>query len=144
MQFYYIYVIIYVEKKIGEIFMEYYVDLMIKNNDEVIKKENIKAKYIENKELEFKYENESIKMTFNKDNIIMKKDNNESLIIFNFILKRKTDSKYFIKDLNFYIDTEIFTNELIIEKNKLYIEYELWLSNEKTGIFKYQIDIKEM
>ncbi|MBP3634836.1 MAG: hypothetical protein J6J17_00035 [Bacilli bacterium] len=124
--------------------MEYYVDLMIKNNDEVIKKENIKAKYIENKELEFKYENESIKMTFNKDNIIMKKDNNESLIIFNFILKRKTDSKYFIKDLNFYIDTEIFTNELIIEKNKLYIEYELWLSNEKTGIFKYQIDIKEM
>lgn len=143
MQFYYIYVIIFLEKKLGDIFMKYYIDFIIKNNDEEVSKYDIKAIYNENKGIEFNYDKESIKITINKDNIIMKKENDESIITFNFNLNKKTETKYYLKDLGFYIDTEILTNKLIIEKEKIYIEYKLWLQGEEAGEFKYQIDIKE-
>lgn len=123
--------------------MKYNIDFIIQNNDDCIKKSNINAFYKKNKELKFNYDNESIKISINKDNIVMEKENNDSLIIFNFILNKNTETKYYIKSLDSYIDTKIKTNKLIINEDKIYIEYELWLSFEYSGLFKYQIDIKE-
>ena len=119
------------------------IDIKLNNNDEMFIKQNIESKY-KNNELLFKYDNESIKISINKDNIIMQKENNESLLTFNFIENKKTDCKYFIKELNFYIDTKVLTNKLLIEENKIYIEYELWLQDEYSGKFIYEINIKEM
>ncbi len=123
--------------------MKYLINFTIQNNEEIITKKDIKSKYNKNI-LSFSYDKENIKITINKDNLIMQKENNESLLQFKFILNKKTESKYFIKDLNFYIDTYVLTNNLIIENNKLYIEYELWLQDEYSGKFKYEINIKEM
>lgn len=119
------------------------IDIKLNNNDEIFIKQNIESKY-KNNELLFKYDNESIKININKDNIIMQKENNESLLTFNFIESKKTDCKYFIKELNFYIDTKVLTNKLLFEENKIYIEYELWLQDEYSGKFIYEINIKEM
>lgn len=124
--------------------MKYLVDFRLKNNDESISKNNIEAIYIKNKELSFKYDNESIKININNDNIIMQKENKDSKIIFNFILNKKADTKYYIKELDFYIDTEVLTNNLTISDKKIHIEYDLWLSGEYTGKFMYEIDIKEV
>lgn len=123
--------------------MNYVINFSIQNNDEKIIKKNIKTKY-KNNELSFKYDNESIKITIKKDNIIMYKENNESILTFNFIKNKETESKYFIKSLNFYIDTKIKTNKLEIKKDRLYIEYELYLQDEYSGKFIYEIQIKEM
>lgn len=119
------------------------IDIKLNNNDEIFIKQKIESKY-KNNELLFKYDNESIKISINKDNIIMQKENNESLLTFNFMESKKTDCKYFIKELNFYIDTKVLTNKLLIEENKIYIEYELWLQDEYSGKFIYEINIKEM
>ena len=78
------------------------------------------------------------------DNIIMEKDNTESSLKFNFKLNKKCEGNYFIKQLNSYLDTEILTNQLIIDENRIYIEYELWIQEEYAGLFKYEIIIKEM
>ncbi len=123
--------------------MNYVINFSIQNNDEKIVKKNINTKY-KNNELSFKYDNESIKITIKKDNIIMYKENNESILTFNFIKNKETESKYFIKSLNFYIDTKIKTNKLEIKKDRLYIEYELYLQDEYSGKFIYEVNIKEV
>ena len=120
-----------------------YIDYKIKNNDEILKKENLEAVYKVNEYLKIKDTDENINISFNNGNIIMERDSNESNIIFNFVLNEETESKYFIKNLNFYIDTKIKTNHLQIEEDKIIIEYDLWLSDEYSGNFKYEIVLKE-
>lgn len=121
-----------------------YIDYKIKNNDEILKKENLEAIYKVNEYLKIKDIDENINISFNNGNIIMERDNNESNLLFNFVLDKETESKYFIKNLNFYIDTKIKTNHLQIDDDRIIIEYDLWLSDEYSGNFKYEIILKEV
>jgi len=121
-----------------------YIDYKIKNNDEIVKKENLEAVYKVNEYLKIKDIDENINISFNNGNIIMERDNNESNLLFNFVLDKETESKYFIKSLNFYIDTKVKTNHLQIDDDRIIIEYDLWLSDEYSGNFKYEIILKEV
>lgn len=121
-----------------------YIDYKIKNNDEILKKENLEAVYKVNEYLKIKDIDENINISFNNGNIIMERDNNESNLLFNFVLDKETESKYFIKNLNFYIDTKVKTNHLQIDNDRIIIEYDLWLSDEYSGNFKYEIVLKEV
>lgn len=121
-----------------------YIDYKIKNNDEIVKKENLEAVYKVNEYLKIKDIDENINISFDNGNIIMERDNNESNLLFNFVLDKETESKYFIKNLNFYIDTKIKTNHLQIDDDRIIIEYDLWLSDEYSGNFKYEIILKEV
>ena len=120
-----------------------YIYYKIKNNDEILKKENLEAVYKVNEYLKIKDIDENINISFNNGNIIMERDNNESNLLFNFVLDKETESKYFIKNLNFYIDTKVKTNHLQIDDDRIIIEYDLWLSDEYSGNFKYEIILKE-
>lgn len=124
------------------ILKNYFVDFSLQNNEEKIDKKDIKLKK-ENNIMTFLSDNEKFKMTLN-DNIILEKDNDESLIVFDFKLNEETSSKYYIKDLDFYIDTKIKTKQLEIKDNYIFIEYDLWLSDEYTGNFKYELKFKEV
>lgn len=121
-----------------------YIDYKIKNNDEILKKENLEAVYKVNEYLKIKDKDENINISFNNGDIIMERDNNESNLLFNFVLDKETESKYFIKNLNFYIDTKVKTNHLQIDDDRIIIEYDLWLSDEYSGNFKYEIILKEV
>lgn len=121
-----------------------YIDYKIKNNDEILKKENLEAVYKVHEYLKIKDIDENINISFDNGNIIMERDNNESNLLFNFVLDKETESKYFIKNLNFYIDTKVKTNHLQIDDDRIIIEYDLWLSDEYSGNFKYEIILKEV
>lgn len=121
----------------------YIIDFLVQNNLEKQEKNNVPAKY-KNNLLLFSYDNENIKISINNDNIIMERDNIESSLKFKFKLNTKCEGNYFIKQLNSYLDTEVLTNKLIIDKKRIYIEYELWIQEEYAGLFKYEIIIKEM
>ena len=121
-----------------------YIDYKIKNNDEILKKEKLKAVYKVHEYLKIKDIDENINISFDNGNIIMERDNNESNLLFNFVLDKETESKYFIKNLNFYIDTKVKTNHLQIDDDRIIIEYDLWLSDEYSGNFKYEIILKEV
>ena len=121
-----------------------YIDYKIKNNDEILKKENLEAVYKVDEYLKIKDIDENINISFDNGNIIMERDNNESNLLFNFVLDKETESKYFIKNLNFYIDTKVKTNHLQIDNDRIIIEYDLWLSDEYSGNFKYEIILKEV
>lgn len=121
-----------------------YIDYKIKNNNEIVKKENLEAVYKVNEYLKIKDIDGNINISFDNGNIIMERDNNESNLLFNFVLDKETESKYFIKNLNFYIDTKVKTNHLQIDDDRIIIEYDLWLSDEYSGNFKYEIILKEV
>ena len=119
------------------------VDYNIVNNKENLSFKDVEAIYKDNK-LSFKDENDSIKITINKDNIVMDKESLASQITFNFIKGKKTEVRYYIKIFNSYLNTDILTNVLEITDNRIYIEYELWVEEEYMGVFKYELQIKEM
>ena len=123
--------------------MKCLVDYKIINNQENLEFKDVEATYKDNK-LSFMDENDSMKITINKDNIIMEKESLASQITFNFIKDKKTEVKYYIKLFNSYLNTDILTNVLEISDNRIYIEYELWVEEEYMGIFKYELIIKEM
>ena len=119
------------------------VDYNIINNNENLEFKDVEAN-LKNNILTFKDENDSIKITINKDNIIMEKESSASQITFNFIKDKKNEVKYYIKLFNSYLNTDILTNKLEISENRIYIEYELWVEDEYMGVFKYELNIKEM
>lgn len=119
------------------------IDYKIINNDENIVKNNIESDY-KNNVLSYMDDIDKMKITINKDNIIMEKDNIDSRFIFNFINNKKTYLEYYIKMFNSYLDGEVLTNTLLIEDNHILIEYELWIQDEYMGKFKYELNIKEM
>ena len=123
--------------------MKCLVDYKIINNKENLEFRDVKATHKDNK-LSFMDENDSIKITINKDNIIMDKESLASQITFNFIKGKKTEVRYYIKLFNSYLNTDILTNVLEITNNRIYIEYELWVEEEYMGIFKYELIIKEL
>ena len=120
-----------------------YINYKIENSEESFIKKNIESDFSNNM-LTFKDELDSIKITINKDNIIMVKDNIESKFTFNFIKNKKNDIEYYIKLINSYLDGQLLTNELIIKKDYIYIEYELWIQDEYIGKYKYELNIKEI
>ena len=118
------------------------VDFTIKNNEQEIIEKNIQAKKDNNKII-FNSNNDKFVITIS-DKVIIEKENEDSLIIFDFVLNKETESKYYIKKLDFYIDTKILTNYLFIDNNNVKIEYELWLNEEYSGKFNYEFSIKEV
>ena len=119
------------------------IDYKIDNPEERISRNDIKAIYNDN-EITFKDDKDSIKIKINNDNITIIKDNFSSKTTLNFIKGKKTDSEYIIKPLNMTMDLKVLTSELIIEDNRIYIEYETWFDTEYSGKFKYDLEIKEM
>lgn len=119
------------------------IDYKINNPDEEIIKNDINAIYNEDG-ITFKDDKDSIKIKIDNDNIIMIKDNFSSKTTLNFIKGKKTNSEYIIKPLNMTMDIKVQTSELIIEDNRIYIEYETWFDSEYSGKFKYDLEIKEM
>ena len=135
MHFLYWYGIISLKKEAIHIISFY-----LKNNDEVIKRDNIDSK-IKKNELLFYIDNDKYKIDLDKYTLY--KDNSESSLNFIFNDKKETNGTYYIKDMKFYMDARVKTNKLIYKDNKLEIDYELYLQEEYIGNFKIKIEVKE-
>jgi len=116
------------------------ISFYLKNNDEVIKRDNIDSK-IKKNELLFNIDNDKYKIDLDKYTLY--KDNSESSLNFIFNDKKETNGTYYIKEMKFYMDAKIKTNKLIYKDSKLEIDYELYLQDEYIGNFKIKIEVKE-
>ena len=118
------------------------IDYKITSSEGKIVEKDIKAIYHDN-QLTFKDEHYSIKLIINTDNIIMIKEDLSSKTTLDFILNKKTNSEYLIKDVNILLDLKVLTHKLEISKERILIEYEVWFDDEYSGKFNYEIDIKD-
>lgn len=115
-------------------------DFYIKNNDEEYFYENINAKYKNNTYI-FNIENDKYEIKVD-NKIILKKENNESLLEFIFDENKETNATYYIKELDFYMDAKI--NTIYTKKEvDIVVEYKLTLQDEEIGNFIFKLKDKE-
>ena len=115
-------------------------DFYIKNNDEEYFYENINAKY-KNNTYVFNIENDKYEIKVD-NKIILKKENNESLLEFIFDENKETNATYYIKELDFYMDAKI--NTIYTKKEvDIVVEYKLTLQDEEIGNFIFKLKDKE-
>ncbi|MBE6153368.1 MAG: hypothetical protein E7166_04010 [Firmicutes bacterium] len=89
--------------------------------------------------ISFKSENDILTIDIKKDEIIFKRENDDIVMIYNLILgKTTTNNSYKLKKENMEFNFEITTTRIIIEENKLNIEFEL-VNIDKNC--KYQLNI---
>ena len=117
------------------------IDLYIKNNEEEYNYKDIPCKYKNNK-YNFSINKDNYDIT-KKDDIIFHKENNESVLDFEFKNNVITKGTYFIKELNFYMDANIKTTKYEVDDNNINIKYKLWLQDEEIGEFIFKLKVKE-
>lgn len=122
--------------------MSFLGDYFIQNNEIKEEKFNIPIKY-KNNEIKFKCKEEEFILYLEKEIITMIKENKESKFTFVFNKNKETKGKIFIKEINNTIETLIKTNKLNINKNKATIDYDLFISSEFMGNFKFELNIWE-
>lgn len=83
----------------------------------------------------FYKEKDGTNTSFDYQNNILKRDNNEMNLEFKFIKKEKTMNYIFIKDLGKNLDVEIFTKEIENTSNKIQIIYEM-----NDIVFEYKLE----
>ena len=114
-------------------------DIYIKNNEEEYSYKKVPTKYKDNKYI-FEINDDNYEITIN-NNILFHKENNESILDFNFKDNVITTGTYYIKDLKFYMDAKVKTTKLDLDG--ISVEYKLWLQDEEIGNFIFKIKVKE-
>ena len=115
------------------------IDYYFKNvENEIIKNDIIANK--DNDIISFYIDNDVFKID-TKSNIL-RKENNESLLILKFNKNKKEIGSYYIKELDNIFDVKIET-ELIENNNQYYVKYIMWLDDELIGNFELKIGYKE-
>lgn len=86
------------------------------------------------------YQDEEIQMTLLiSDKIHMKRTQKDAVLQIDFAYPLTTDGIYDIKSVNVQFHVKICTKKLVIEEQKIEIEYEMTLENEQPKQFYYQL-----
>ena len=117
------------------------VDILLKNNDEIFEEKNINAKR-KNNLLFYELDDDKYELNINK-NIILKKENQESILKFNFDENEKNIAEYYLKEFDSYINIKIKTNYIRNIDNEITINYDLYIEDDLVGNNTYKITIKE-
>ena len=117
------------------------VDILLKNNDEIFEEKNINAER-KNNLLFYELDDDKYELNINK-NIILKKENQESILKFNFDENEKNIAEYYLKEFDSYINIKIKTNYIRNIDNEITINYDLYIEDDLVGNNTYKITIKE-
>ena len=106
----------------------------LKSNDDIIKKELLGIKRKET--IIFNDDNILTNITISNDNIIVKRDNNESCLT--ICLGNINKGTYFLKEYNKQIDIDINFKEKQVTDNMIYFRYE---SNDNKIEYKLYYEV---
>jgi len=117
---------------------------ILKNETEKEKNiSNVDGLIIENKIKYQELDKTKITLTFKDNGVELIRENEESKINISFIEKKETNSKYYIKKLDFRIPVRVFTKELKIDENIIIIKYNLLLNESHLKSYEYIVFYKE-
>ena len=83
-----------------------------------------------------------IKLLDNK--VLLERENDNMKLNLEFEENKKLVSKYVIKDLSLNIKIETKTNRLIIEKNMIKAQYDLFMNGEFSDNFIFELEWSEL
>ena len=84
-----------------------------------------------------------VKIKIGKDKVLIDRKNEDYCLSLEFIPNKKVECKYEVKSIGLNLDIDVITKVLEIEKNRIYINYEIFNDNKSIGIFEYKLIIKE-
>lgn len=98
---------------------------------------------LENKEYTFLDGDTKTIVKVNEKGLIIKRDNKEISIIMEFKNNKKIKGTYEIKRLRQVLSLETYTKKLKIDKNNIFVIYDLYINNVYGGNFIFNFDWSE-
>lgn len=88
------------------------------------------------------YNNDSVNVVISieKDNIYIERNCKDYNLVLKFKEKEEMISSYFIKELGINISVKTITKKLMIDNNALKIKYDLYMNNEFSDSFEYELE----
>jgi len=84
-----------------------------------------------------------IKVIINDNMVNIERENKEMKLSLEFKEGKEILTDYIIKELNVTMNVKTVTKKLLICKNNLYIEYDLYINNEHSDNFVYYLEWSE-
>lgn len=84
-----------------------------------------------------------VKIKIGKNKVLIDRKNEDYCLSLEFIPNEKIECKYEVKSIGLNLDIDVITKVLEIEKNRIYINYEIFNDNKSIGTFEYKLIIKE-
>ena len=74
-----------------------------------------------------------VKIKIGKDKVLIDRKNEDYCLSLEFIPNEKVECKYEVKSIGLNLDIDVITKVLEIEKNRIYINYEIFNDNKSIG-----------
>ena len=85
-----------------------------------------------------------IRLKLLENKIFFERENNDVKIYLEFEKNKSIITKYVIKDMGIEIKLESKTKNLIINDNKIMVEYDLFMNGEFSDSFKYEVEWSDL
>lgn len=85
-----------------------------------------------------------VKIQLLDNKVLLERENDNMKLNLKFEENKKMVSKYVIKDLNLNIKIETKTNRLIIDKNMIKAQYDLFMNGEFSDNFIFELEWSEL
>ena len=85
-----------------------------------------------------------IKLKLLENKIFFERENKDVKIYLEFEKNKSIITKYVIKDMWIEIKLESKTKDLIINYNKIMVEYDLFMNGEFSDSFKYEVEWRDL
>ena len=85
-----------------------------------------------------------VKIQLLDNKVLLERENDNMKLNLEFEESKKLVSKYVIKDLNLNIKIETKTNRLIIDKNMIKAQYDLFMNGEFSDNFVFELEWSEL
>lgn len=86
----------------------------------------------------------NVSINIKNNNVLLLRENDEMKITLNFKKNEKTISFYEIKTLNLKIEIKVITKKLIIDNKKVSITYDLYMNDEFSDSFNYDLEWSDL
>ncbi len=81
---------------------------------------------------------------YEDEKIFITRENNDVKIDLEFKKNQSLITKYHIKDINTIIKLETITKELSILDNRIYIKYDLYMNEEFSDSFEFELEWRDL
>ena len=81
---------------------------------------------------------------YEDEKIFITRENNDVKIDLEFKKDQSLITKYHIKDINTIIKLETITKELSILDNRIYIKYDLYMNEEFSDSFEFELEWRDL
>ena len=92
----------------------------------------------------YNHDGAMIKLKLLENKIFFERENNDVKIYLEFEKNKSIITKYVIKDMGIEIKLESKTKNLIINDNKIMVEYDLFMNGEFSDSFKYEVEWSDL